>query len=181
MILSGAPFRINKKTCTVRFMFHNQEDIAWFKPVELRTKYGRRGHITEHLGTHGHYKVCTWTYPSIPGIHGPGLMGLFRLNLINIWQVWIRLLWICTKEFFQNGITKLSQHSKVDYSYKRRKEFVLCIFFDWNFLEICLGKIVLYRTLTERTHQIRTIVSLKLHLEWPTRSMNKLPKNFWFG
>ena len=49
-------------------MFHNQEDIAWFKPVELRTKYGRRGHITEHLGTHGHYKVCTWTYP---GIHGP--------------------------------------------------------------------------------------------------------------
>ena len=38
-------------------MFHNQEDIAWFKPVELRTKYGRRGHITEHLGTHGHFKV----------------------------------------------------------------------------------------------------------------------------
>jgi len=59
VILSGAPFRINKKTCTVRFMFHNQEDIAWFKPVELRSKYGRRGHITEHLGTHGHFKVRT--------------------------------------------------------------------------------------------------------------------------
>lgn len=57
IILSGAPFRINKKTCTIRFMFHNQDDIAWFKPVELRTKYGRRGHITEHLGTHGHFKV----------------------------------------------------------------------------------------------------------------------------
>jgi len=57
IILSGAPFRINKKTCTIRFMFHNQDDIAWFRPVELRTKYGRRGHITEHLGTHGHFKA----------------------------------------------------------------------------------------------------------------------------
>ena len=57
IILSGAPFRINKKTCTVRFLFHNQEDISWFRPVELRSKYGRRGHITEHLGTHGHFKA----------------------------------------------------------------------------------------------------------------------------
>ena len=28
----------------------NAEDILWFKPVELRTKYGRRGHIKEPLG-----------------------------------------------------------------------------------------------------------------------------------
>ena len=26
------------------------DDITWFKPVELRTKYGRRGHIKEPLG-----------------------------------------------------------------------------------------------------------------------------------
>ncbi|XP_045493306.1 pre-rRNA-processing protein TSR1 homolog [Colias croceus] len=56
IILSGHPYKVNKKSAVIRFMFFNRDDVLYFKPCKLRTKYGRTGHIKEPLGTHGHMK-----------------------------------------------------------------------------------------------------------------------------
>lgn len=56
IILTGYPQRVSKLKAAVRYMFHNPEDVRWFKPVEVWTKCGRRGRIKEPVGTHGAMK-----------------------------------------------------------------------------------------------------------------------------
>ncbi|KAD5960237.1 hypothetical protein R6Q59_013407 [Mikania micrantha] len=56
IILTGYPQRVSKSKAAVRYMFHNPEDVKWFKPVEVWTKLGRRGRIKEPIGTHGAMK-----------------------------------------------------------------------------------------------------------------------------
>ncbi|XP_030444242.1 uncharacterized protein LOC115666703 [Syzygium oleosum] len=56
IILTGYPQRVSKLKASVRNMFHNPEDVRWFKPVEVWTKCGCRGRIKEPVGTHGAMK-----------------------------------------------------------------------------------------------------------------------------
>ena len=56
IILTGYPVKIKKKRVVARYMFFNPDDINYFRPVQLNTRHGLRGHITESLGTHGYMK-----------------------------------------------------------------------------------------------------------------------------
>jgi pre-rRNA-processing protein TSR1 len=57
VILTGHPYKINKRVVTVRYMFFNDDDVKWFKSLPLWTRRGRSGFIKESLGTHGYFKA----------------------------------------------------------------------------------------------------------------------------
>eukprot|EP01041_Mallomonas_annulata_P001443 gene1443-2777_t len=57
VILTGHPVRARKRYAVVKHLFHTPEDVRWFKPAELVTKHGLRGHIREPVGTHGLLKA----------------------------------------------------------------------------------------------------------------------------
>jgi pre-rRNA-processing protein TSR1 len=57
VILTGIPIRVRKRFAVVKHLFHDPQDVSWFKPAELVTKRGLRGHIKESIGTHGLLKA----------------------------------------------------------------------------------------------------------------------------
>ena len=56
IVLSGYVNKVHKNKAVIKYMFHFPEDVLWFRPLELWTKYGRRGRIKEAVGTHGAMK-----------------------------------------------------------------------------------------------------------------------------
>lgn len=57
IILTGHPYKIHKRLVTVRYMFFNAKDVAWFRALPLWTRRGRSGFVKESLGTHGYFKA----------------------------------------------------------------------------------------------------------------------------
>ena len=62
IILTGYPTRVHKRHATVKYMFHNPDDVRWFKPAGLFTKHGLHGHIVQSVGEHGTMK-CLFNAP----------------------------------------------------------------------------------------------------------------------
>lgn len=56
------PTQVKNRLAMVKYMFFTPEDVAYFKPIELYTKHGARGHIAESVGTHGAMK-CRFNLP----------------------------------------------------------------------------------------------------------------------
>ncbi|XP_047327231.1 pre-rRNA-processing protein TSR1 homolog [Impatiens glandulifera] len=75
IILTGYPQRVSKLKSSIRYMFHNPEDVKWFKPVEVWSKNGRRGRVKEPVGTHGAMKCV---FNGVLQQHDTVCMSLFK-------------------------------------------------------------------------------------------------------
>ncbi|KAL4202910.1 hypothetical protein AMTRI_Chr02g265850 [Amborella trichopoda] len=84
IILTGYPQRVSKSKAIVRFMFHNPEDVRWFKPVDVWTKCGRRGRVKEPVGTHGAMKCI---FDGVVQQHDTVCMSLYK----RVYPVWPEL------------------------------------------------------------------------------------------
>ncbi|KAL8626745.1 hypothetical protein Q9189_007563 [Teloschistes chrysophthalmus] len=95
IILTGTPYKIHRNTVTVRHMFFNAADVAYFSGLRLFTKRGRRGVIRESLGTHGYFKAG-FEGGAGGGGGGGGGVGMLDSVGVEMWKrVWPRVarLW----------------------------------------------------------------------------------------
>lgn len=60
--LTGVPYKIHAKSAVIRFMFFSSADVLFFKPIQLITRSGVKGHIKESLGLKGSMK-CVFEKP----------------------------------------------------------------------------------------------------------------------
>jgi pre-rRNA-processing protein TSR1 len=86
IVLTGYPFRVHKGKAVARHMFWNPTDIRYFKPLELVTKHGLRGHISEPLGTHGYMKC---RFNGIVAHHDTFCLHLYK----RVYPRWCPLAW----------------------------------------------------------------------------------------